>query len=1023
MSSDDESMDGNGSFTGDPNSPTAQRGHWGHWGHESSSQSLCEFQQSVSNLGAAQSNLGLDSNRPLDDASDSELFGPPEADGTEYTGFDPKLLWLGKDVDGVPGPVDKGEGSWLRYTSENINEFKTKPHRAMRILIPVANYKPGAESLSDWKLQPDNQDRQFATAALASLQFAGSEMGFPSGDHAEKARMEKAAAAACENGKTPKPVKYERTRTYEYIPGYNVEDQLPMMQFGYEEIWNEADTDITMIGLWIWVFHPYHSTAQLVSRTIESNASMYDCVGAGREAVFMRQTKSISEAARLKQAGLSKADLNADFERTITQQHRRIYNMETLNDALKTFGGNRMFVHDFEDHINCAAARRGVLTDSDGLGSKSPLAPEFCFNAKRQESLAFGAINNDGTPADIHPRHLNPTSYFNPNGSLRISPGLCLWVITSKDRGTPLSMRLPRPLKNAIVPGPALILLFKEEKMPAEEVFDDQSEASCVSMNESSIKNSDYIEFQSFCSKSDKMSKAKVANMKESFASTRDSLEEGIRGATFAPQQDSRGLYNIMTEKSTDRVSAETKVIEVELIDPWYGRERKKLQSQYCKLMDDGTPEGHHSLEKVAEDLENLNKRYVKVKRDSLDFHMRRMFDTFGSEAERATEPPGHVAAYDALMELIKNNGSTASMAFPGNNRKGRQMTSNDRGVFHEYMEFQTGLFSYDAKVRGRDIYQVNELLFQYFHTFADFGLVLALFGGTALCKSEKVKRFCQYLPKGTTSTFSGDSELAGMNGNRVPSNGTLMHADETPKTFLSTTCDSKQEHLKEQITDKKSTYQRTVPIKKGDGPETHMTVNIHTDHSESLIVTTNLGPLVTKGLPDDPRFALVMRCITMVVRRFCSGNGDKGYSWADFVHHQKQELTISKVATFQLVNMLVAMCLLCVKSCPWLLPDFSFARKIWNDFDNMLKSEYGYEPPEYRRKQRREYIALVMAIQEAVAHVYLYKQVCARTPTAYSPCSLASPLPHRRPSTPRLENQGLTILENGLIQPISAKS
>ena len=86
----------------------------------------------------------------------------------------------------------------------------------------------------------------------------------------------------------------------------------------------------------------------------------------------------------------------------------------------------------------------------------------------------------------------------------------------------------------------------------------------------------------------------------------------------------------------------------------------------------------------------------------------------------------------------------------------------------------------------------------------------------------------------------------------------------------------------------------------------------------------------------------------------------------------------MERVKDFRLFTCLVAFCKLAMRKCAWLHPDLGLARKTWEEGDRILSDEYGMPRPEPRRAQRRSEVCQTQAIMEAVARVFLFKQVCA---------------------------------------------
>ena len=105
------------------------------------------------------------------------------------------------------------------------------------------------------------------------------------------------------------------------------------------------------------------------------------------------------------------------------------------------------------------------------------------------------------------------------------------------------------------------------------------------------------------------------------------------------------------------------------------------------------------------------------------------------------------------------------------------------------------------------------------------------------------------------------------------------------------------------------------------------------------------------------------------------------------------------------------------IRKCQWLQPDMGFAQKTWEEYDRVLTEEYNMPRPQPRPTQRRAEVAATQSLMEAVARVYLYKQVSdAAARSTQAPRLLTShPSPflrtrtHRPPSSSPLESRTRT--------------
>lgn len=391
-----------------------------------------------------------------------------------YPGFLPSILKIQGDAV-HPDHMPMGK-IWHKLTPEFLGNMT--PARAMRILLPVSLFKRDARNFSEWSMPAGNGGtRAFATASLMSIMFAGTAMGIPSGEHAERKRAEAASNANSNddgNGgnrqnsgrKEKKPQLVEVSR-YAYIPPSNPDDELPMFHIAYEEIRNREDTEVTFIGVWLFIFDPSHSTSKLVADVIKINEALIRSQSAATQDPNLRNKGFATETERRKKAGLGISNLNHNFEATVGMQYGRIVNMEYYYAMLKLHAGGsvrgegKMFVDDFKAHVSTPWGRQLLNGDPGGHGSFHPAAPEFVFNAKRRQSLAYGATNLDGSPGDINEKYLDPSTYWNGD-VFQMPENGDMWICASIDRRTIMELPLPRPLQNQVLPGPHLIRLFVE---------------------------------------------------------------------------------------------------------------------------------------------------------------------------------------------------------------------------------------------------------------------------------------------------------------------------------------------------------------------------------------------------------------------------------------------------------------------------------------------------------------------------------------------------------------------------------
>lgn len=290
----------------------------------------------------------------------------------------------------------------------------------------------------------------------------------------------------------------------------------------------------------------------------------------------------------------------------------------------------------------------------------------------------------------------------------------------------------------------------------------------------------------------------------------------------------------------------------------------------------------------------------------------------------------------------------------------------------------------------------------QSFDVYAEHRFVLIICSERGKGKSVRAERLAKMLPKGFTATQAASSARAGMNGNMSPNNGTMILFDEMTKDLTPHEVDERIEFWKrtptdglahktsmsfdtprfsrptptEILTNGEYTIERTCRAQKSDGTDSYITCEIVTDHSVAYLICTNLGQCFTTGErePTSGKFAMINRTISLFARTEAKDPSTN----TQFERNFQSPSIMERVKDFRLFTCLVAFCKLAMRKCAWLHPDLGLARKTWEEGDRILSDEYGMPRPEPRRAQRRSEVCQTQAIMEAVARVFLFKQVCA---------------------------------------------
>jgi len=691
-----------------------------------------------------------------------------------YPGFvSGHLRFVGNVVH--PKNITPGD-TWTKLTDSHLDGMT--PVRAMCINIPAALIQRDALKFDQWTMPAgDGSSRAIATSALTAGLFAGTYMGIPSGNHAERQRAEaqRRAAAPDENasrggrggsGRKEGAAEIQEVDSYTYIPRIDQQDELPMFRICYEELKNSDDTDVTFIRVWIFVFDPTHSTSELLGQVLSINSSLLRSQSASGQDPHQRNKGMTSESERRKKTGFSYQDLQKNFESTVGMQFVRMHGMETYCTMLRLHAGpsvnskGRMFVPDFSSHMDRPMGRRKLKGDpKNGHGGLHPVSPEFVFNAKREGSLRYGAINLDGSVADIHEKYLRTSSYWNGD-VFKLPANSDMWMCTSVEKRTIMELPLPRPLQNQVVPGPHFMHLFNEhmdakekrerEKLAAQNAglnMPNQEETAmdvAANMNHGSEYSESVVGEQEGEEQQEQQQQqqeqqqqqqqdkgmrpitsndyAKVRSLATGRDETQRQLQEDLRSQihrfdimtdsaimntlsssdSVVLRGDNEGSFRIKTEKITDRIASESSKVFNDIINEWLVKTQRSIEDRRSKLEEDGVDPDGEEFEALLEEEDRMRVRLFNVKKDLAQYHLRCILQCFHSAHDRTTLPAGYKAMVSELESLINQNGGVASMAFPPN-RTGKQITASDRQVWHELQEWLGVIFSKDALISGRD--------------------------------------------------------------------------------------------------------------------------------------------------------------------------------------------------------------------------------------------------------------------------------------------------------------------------------
>lgn len=190
----------------------------------------------------------------------------------------------------------------------------------------------------------------------------------------------------------------------------------------------------------------------------------------------------------------------------------------------------------------------------------------------------------------------------------------------------------------------------------------------------------------------------------------------------------------------------------------------------------------------------------------------------------------------------------------------------------------------------------------------------------------------------------------------------------------------------------------KAVVVRGADGREMHRTYKLRTPHQETHIVyasllcthfrtlvptltppaslrrCTNRGPAFTRSAdePSDGKQALLDRSVVLFVRT----EGAKTHDDAEFETNMANPQVVKKVRAFRILTCLTGLLKLLIFRQPFMRPDMSMAQKMWDYWDERLDRKFGLPRPSPRKNVKRMSNLTTMCCLNAVAHVFMYKQV-----------------------------------------------
>ena len=857
-------------------------------------------------------------------------------------GFDASIL--GYNILSRPPVFDhsRAESSgWVHYRAAGMEGIV--PKRAMVVNIPIECFSRDAHRISHWQTPLNNPTRAASIAALLSLLWTGTAKGFLSGNHVEIARdagNEGTDSSSREKKKKKAP---ESVRSYQYLTSDNRETPLPMFVMCYEELYNEAKTEVLAIRIWKLVFDGHHSDSELLRQLIDENADralhsgVAHCPNSQRKQTLTQEHKRTAALTGGPSLASAKLEWSAGMQYTRVTRDRDYMNLLDSYAGRTDTSPGRPVVHNMASlgNVTNGMLNRPIDKDIDGvLGGTHPLAPEWLFNAMRAEGLSAGLVDFDGKLMAVHPDHMVVSKYFEPDSHVMRLPEWMkvkknFYFMTHPAKDTPFDLPLPRPLAGNVTPGPELLGLFRERF------------AKDRNMDENELLDL----FNNVMTGTDQWTEKQLKSWSESI-STYDTMdctdEERIqKGIAQNIMSGSSGLrsYGMMDGESTvieprqvlKEIARESNQVHAKVISPWIQDQRKALDAEEERLRgaDDGahadTDVSHAYFEELREKKRAFNDRRNKLMKELAFLHMARTERSFNSRMDAETIPKGYKAVWKGLHKELRDmpNGS-ANIAFG----LGIQMTDSDRTVFGHMINWIGSFFEADCFVDGRDWRIMQELFLHCFEQFGEQTLLLIFCGPKGNGKSLRTERAMAAFPEDWITLSGPSSAKSGMQGNSESSNGCNCIYDEMIDDLVGGDGDNRTEYWKQILMKREFVYNKVITIKGGEGKSDQMkTFKLRTPHQETHCVCaiprcsahhvprlttcpgrrcTNRGPAFTKGKeePSEVKSALIDRAVVQFVRTL----GEVTRSDAEFREHLSKPETKLKLRAFRIFVCLVAL-------------------------------------------------------------------------------------------------------------------
>ena len=441
------------------------------------------------------------------------------------------------------------------------------------------------------------------------------------------------------------------------------------------------------------VFDASHSDSELWRKLMDENRET-KCAGGMAHSQCSGRKKNLVEEQkqhRILTGGLSKGQL----EYYAGTQYPRICTESDLIDALRSCSGRDMHKPGRStckmDKLPAGLCTTRLRPDSV-VGGTHPLSPEYQFNARRKDALEAWLVDFNGDEIKVHPDFVDPKSYFTEDGSFKLPDA-------SKKKGgfffcidpsvtNVFDLPLPRPIYGAVVPGPNLLALYKDENVDSMGVNSRASVADHFT-NFMTGKDAEHLEMEK---------QAGESVMTFDCIGLTDAERKNLR---HYGETDEQSSYIIEPKQKIKECQMECRRVDAELVQPWLSKRRALRDEVYQEVVRDADAAGidpsdldYHEerMKPVREVDEKTQERHCAVMKDLVCLHLSRIEAAFDSNNDRATIPAGWCAMADYLKTTTRKLG-TASVAWAFDN----ELVGVDTSAFAQiFLQIGT-FFEYDC--------------------------------------------------------------------------------------------------------------------------------------------------------------------------------------------------------------------------------------------------------------------------------------------------------------------------------------